>query len=150
MITTIVTDSIVSNINDNCLLEQGQEGGRAAHSTKCQIQKLIWAIHRKEELGDRLIIAYIDWQNGYNSVDHEALFQILEGYGFTEPDIRLLRNLYDDSWFDIYTHGGTTAKINMGRGLKQGDALSPVLFLLFINTLLHWMRLEGVRLCTED
>eukprot|EP00961_Rhodomonas_salina_P047534 638781-Rhodomonas_salina.1 len=31
MITTIVTDCIVSNINDNSLLEQGQEGGRAAH-----------------------------------------------------------------------------------------------------------------------
>eukprot|EP00961_Rhodomonas_salina_P270485 3654604-Rhodomonas_salina.1 len=93
MITTIVTDSIVR-----------QEGGRAAHSTKRQIQKLIWAIHRAEERGDRLTIAYIDWQNGNNSVDHEALFQILEGYWFTEPDIRLLRNLYDDSWFDVHTH----------------------------------------------
>eukprot|EP00961_Rhodomonas_salina_P134854 1813940-Rhodomonas_salina.1 len=27
------------------------------------------------------------------------------------------------------THGGTTAEMTMGRGLQQGDALSPVLFL---------------------
>eukprot|EP00961_Rhodomonas_salina_P049663 667644-Rhodomonas_salina.1 len=34
MITTVITDIIVSNIEDNGLLEQGQEGGQAAHSTK--------------------------------------------------------------------------------------------------------------------
>eukprot|EP00961_Rhodomonas_salina_P048719 653864-Rhodomonas_salina.1 len=37
----------------------------------------------------------------------------------------------------------------MGRGLRQGDSLLPVLFLLFVNVLLHQMRLEGVGLRTK-
>eukprot|EP00961_Rhodomonas_salina_P272414 3681159-Rhodomonas_salina.1 len=111
------------------LLEEGQEGGRTARSTCRQIQKLIWAIRNAEEEGAKLTVGYIDWADAYRSVDHDALFMMLAGYGFSDQDLTLLRGFYKNSWFEIYTHGGSTAEMNMGRGLKQGDALSPVLFL---------------------
>eukprot|EP00961_Rhodomonas_salina_P263006 3554258-Rhodomonas_salina.1 len=122
--------------------------GRTARSTRRQIQKLIWSIRNAEDEGSRLTVAYIDWADAYGSVDHEALFTILKGYGFSEGDLTLLRGFYTGLWFESYTHCGTTAEMTMGRGLRQGDALSPVLFLLFVNVLLLQIRREGVGLRT--
>eukprot|EP00961_Rhodomonas_salina_P296379 3936295-Rhodomonas_salina.1 len=85
---------MVKNIEDNFLLEEGQEGGRTARSTRRQIQKLIWSIQNAEDTGEKLTVAYVDWADAYGSVDHEALFKILQGYCFTEADLHLLRSFY--------------------------------------------------------
>eukprot|EP00961_Rhodomonas_salina_P007112 96234-Rhodomonas_salina.1 len=96
MATTVITDRMVRNIEDHSLLE-GQEGGRTARSTLHQIQKLIWSISNTEDSGSRLTVAYIDWAEAYGSVDHEALFTILRGYGFSDGDLTLLRGFYTGS-----------------------------------------------------
>eukprot|EP00961_Rhodomonas_salina_P121275 1632521-Rhodomonas_salina.1 len=67
MATTVITDRMVRNIEDNSLLEEGQEGGRTARSTRRQIQKLIWSIRNAEDSGSRLTVAYIDWADAYGS-----------------------------------------------------------------------------------
>ena len=61
-----------------------------------------------------------------NRIEHEALWQGLERLGI--PDIDLLRSLYRSAFYRAQLPYGTTARIQLTRGRKQGDLISPLLF----------------------
>ena len=60
-------------------------------------------------------------------------------------DIRdKIMNIYKDNEATLFTpHGRCKQKVPMNNGVKQGDSLSPLLFILFINPLLTKLRQSG-------
>jgi hypothetical protein len=89
-----------------------------------------------------MYIAYIDFANAFNSIDHEALWSWLTA--LKVPDVPLLRQVYKGSFFQADTPYGLTAPIFLTRGTKQGDGLSPLLFIMIFNALLNSLRGSGM------
>jgi hypothetical protein len=77
-------------------------------------------------LKETLHVEFLGFENAFNSIDHEALWQWLERLGI--PDIDLLRSLYRSAFYRAQLPYGTTARIQLTRGRKQGDLISPLLF----------------------
>jgi len=82
-----------------------------------------------------LIWVDLDFKNAFNLAGHSCIWAILEGFGV--PDIRLLKNIYDNSPTNIQVGGEYTAAIQLETGTVQSSVLSPLLFDLFINALLR-------------
>ena len=89
-------------------------------------QSLQWAIEEAKSRGETLVVAYLDFENAFNSTDHEALWAWLERIGV--PDVDLLKSLYEEAHYRAELPYGTTANIPLTRGKKQGDLISPLLF----------------------
>jgi hypothetical protein len=84
---------------------------------------------------------YLDFAKAYDSVEHEMLIRTLIYYEVPREIIDRIINLYKDNKANIYTpHGVTENEIDIENGVKQGDTLSPLLFILFINPLLMKLR----------
>ena len=49
-------------------------------------------------------------------------------------------NIYEESFFTVLTDEGHTEIIKYGRGVKQGDPLSPILFDIALEPLLNCLR----------
>jgi hypothetical protein len=49
-------------------------------------------------------------------------------------------NIYEESFFTVLTDEGMTDKVEYGRGVKQGDPLSPILFDIALEPLLNCLR----------
>ena len=79
------------------------------------------------------MVTFLDFANAFNSVDHAALWKWLKTLGV--PDVDLLEDIYTNSYYQAETVHGTTARIFLTRGTKQGDGLSPLLFSLLFNFL---------------
>ena len=89
---------------------------------------------------------YIDFSNAFGSADHDKLQLTLRHLCIPEQALRVIRNIYPGSdpkgspmQIQVALPQGSTDAFQVRRGNIQGDSLSPLLFLLYIEPLLRWL-----------
>ena len=88
-----------------------------------------------EERLDGLIVA-LDAKKAFDSVSHEYIESCLEKFG-CKKFIPIFRILYKELRTDILINGKTVKGFLIKRGVKQGDALSCILFIMCMEPLLR-------------
>ena len=81
----------------------------------------------------------VDFTSAFNTTDHDKLLIIMFDLGFPTDAIDVVKNLYYQAHTRIRLPSGCTGDIPVRRGTIQGDTLSPFLFLIYMETLLHWL-----------
>jgi len=114
-------------------LSKQQNGFRPGHSSQDCIRALIDAIEDSHQHKKELHLAYIDLSKAYDSVSHEALLKVLAMHGVNEGFIRAISNIYLDSTVQLKINNTLTEKIQYSKGVRQGDGLSPLLFIIFLT-----------------
>ena len=79
-------------------------------------------------LQQEVLFAFIDYKKAFDCVDHQRLWCTLRVMGVPLHLITLLRNLYADQTATVRTELGETNEFGIGRGVRQGCVLSPLLF----------------------
>ncbi|KAL0297913.1 UNVERIFIED_CONTAM: hypothetical protein Scaly_3079300 [Sesamum calycinum] len=86
--------------------------------------------HRKGNL-----ILKLDMSKAYDRVKWKFLYAILEKMGFPARFIALIRHAIEHCWFTILVNGQASSFFKSSQGLKQGDPISPALFILATEAL---------------
>jgi hypothetical protein len=86
----------------------------------------------------------VEFTNAFNAMSQAALWKVMRAYGI--PDIDLLESIYEHSTVRMAPNDQQCATITFDTGVAQGSALSPLLFLIFMNTLLGLVTDRGKRL----
>ena len=75
--------------------------------------------------------------------DHDKQLRILFDLGIPQDAIEVVKGIYANNRTAISLPVGATEPITITRGTVQGDPLSPLLFLLYIEPLLRWLAVGG-------
>ena len=85
-----------------------------------------------------------DFEKAFDSVDHEFLLKVLRLFGFGESFLIWVKILYTDTSSCVMNGGRSTGYFSIKRGVRQGDPLSPYLFLLAIEILACAVRKDEI------
>nr|GEV32393.1 RNA-directed DNA polymerase, eukaryota [Tanacetum cinerariifolium] len=93
------------------------------------------------------LIFKVDFEKAYDSVRWDFLDEVLCKFGFGEKWRKWIQRCLLSSRGSILINGSPTEEFLFGKGLKQGDPLSPFLFILIMESLhLSFQRVMDVGL----
>lgn len=72
----------------------------------------------------------IDFEKAYDRVNWNCLFKVLHLMGFSDKWISWVRFCVQTAGFSVLINGTPCGYFGSSRGLRQGDPLSPLLFVL--------------------
>jgi len=88
---------------------------------------------------------FVDFKKAYDSIHRPSLFNILKEFNFPKILINLIKASMENSEIKIKIANSTSQSFKVATGLRQGDALSPILFILVLEKIVREMNIsEGI------
>jgi Reverse transcriptase (RNA-dependent DNA polymerase) len=105
-----------------------QAGFRKGLSTTDQIFCIRQIIQKSSAMNTETDHLFIDFKAAYDTIDREQLWTIMAEFGFPHKLIRLLKATLTDVECCVKVGGNLSGSFKSEVGLRQGDALSTMLF----------------------
>nr|GFC90358.1 RNA-directed DNA polymerase, eukaryota, reverse transcriptase zinc-binding domain protein [Tanacetum cinerariifolium] len=90
-----------------------------------------WCKNKKKQS----MIFKVDFEKAYDSVRWDFIDDILRRFGFGEKWCKWIQSCLYSSRGSVLVNGSPTKEFQFHKGLKQGDLLSPFLFILVMESL---------------
>jgi hypothetical protein len=133
IVAKILRRRIEKNIED--VLGEDQFGFRRGKEIRNAIGMLRIISERTLEIDEKLSVCFIDWQKAFDRVNWTKLMHILKETGIDWCERRLISNSYMAQGVKVRLNLGETRSVKIGRGVRQGCSLSPILFNCTSNAL---------------
>lgn len=104
-----------------------QAAFRKGYSTVDHLHTINQVIEKSCEYGITLYLAFIDYTKAFDTIEHNSIWTELKNQGVPGHFIHIIKQLYSDTKAAVKTDK-MGQPFCIGRGVKQGCPLSPVLF----------------------
>ncbi|KAL0342602.1 UNVERIFIED_CONTAM: hypothetical protein Scaly_1922800 [Sesamum calycinum] len=115
------------------LSQSGFVQGRLLTDNVLLAHKLVHSIESHRP--DANVVFKLDMAKAYDRVSWEFLYQVLRRKDFPQRWIDLVANVVLQCWFSVLVNGEHAGFFHSTCGLRQGDPLSPALFVLVADYL---------------
>lgn len=143
LFSLIVRNRINNWCEDQNHLDNCQFGFRDGRSTADCIFILQSIIQKTFNNKSKLYCAFIDYEKAFDTIIHDAMWTKLINTGVSSKIVSIVRSIYSKITAAIKLNDDISSCFDICLGLKQGEPLSPLLFVLFINDIRHHLQGEG-------
>jgi hypothetical protein len=145
--TSCLRNSIFTFLLANNFIEHNIQKGFTPHvsGTLEHTAQMAYIINQARIKQRSIVITLLDLKNAFGEINHN-LIQCVLGYHHIPDHIKvLIKSLYTNFKTSIITSSFNTPFIPVGRGVLQGDCLSPLLFNLCFNTFIQHIKCDQYR-----
>jgi hypothetical protein len=103
-------------------------GFQRNRSATDQIFYIHQILEKKWEYNGTVHQLFIDFKKAYDSVRRDVLYNILNEFGIPRKLVGLIKMCLNETYSRVLIGKNLSDKFTVQDGLKQGDALSPLLF----------------------
>lgn len=126
LFTRIITTRLEKKLDFYQTREQA--GFRSCFGTNDHLQTIKLLIEKTVEYNRPLVLAFVDFHKAFDSIELESIIEALNESRIDSRYTKLIYNIYKNATTTVQLHE-TSKPINMERGVRQGDTLSPKLFI---------------------
>nr|XP_009761667.1 PREDICTED: uncharacterized protein LOC104213819 [Nicotiana sylvestris] len=131
----VIHDRLVELLPNIISEEQaGFVNGRSIVENVLLTQEIITDIRLRTKAGPNVVIK-LDIEKAYDKLSWLFLTKTLRKVGFPETFIGLIFDLIGNNWYSVLINGQPNGFFKSSRGFKQGEPLSPTLFILAAEAL---------------
>ncbi|XP_023317654.1 uncharacterized protein LOC106653306 [Trichogramma pretiosum] len=135
---TLLTGKMMNYLESNELLSLLQSGFRARHSTQTALLNLLEDVHFPGEKKKVTVLILFDFTKAFDSLSHRILLAWLREMNCSGDSLRFIHSyLTGRSQAVLDLDGTTTEFMPNTSGIPQGSSPGPVLFLAYINSVVH-------------
>nr|ADI61810.1 endonuclease-reverse transcriptase [Bombyx mori] len=126
LFSRVITNRLAQRLDDFQPPEQA--GFRRGFGTVDHIHTVRQIIQKTEEYNLPLCLAFVDYEKAFDSIEIWAVLESLQRCQADWRYIDALRCLYDTATMTVQVQKDQTRPIQLRRGVRQGDIISPKLF----------------------
>ena len=111
---------------------------------------MLWITQKKNIPG---ILLFIDFQKAFDSIDWEFMIKCLDVFGFGPSLKGWIETFYKNISSCVINNGMCTSHFEIQRGVRQGDPMSPYLFIIVAEVLATSIRttsIQGIKIGKEE
>ena len=131
----ILNSCLINNIIENKLIPPEQIGflpnRDVTMASNCLIDVISNSIFNKTPL----FTLFIDFKKAFDSISHHGTQIVLQKMKLIKTQ-NMIKELYSNATTTFNLSAGTTKPIMIERGVRQGDVISPTLFIVYLAPLL--------------
>ena len=146
----IVRDRVIEYIKRIKLLNSSQFGFRANHSTTHAIINLTETTLDGLEKSLKVGGVYLDIAKAFDTVNPDILLAKLEHYGFRGTELMWFESYLKNREQYVCIKGNNSKSYTPEIGVPQGGTLAPVLFILFMNDIIHSSKVFNFSIYADD
>ena len=81
----------------------------------------------------RMAVGFVDLENAYGTVPREMVMATVRWMGVPEAEARMVEVMYERTKGTVVVESGLSEEFSFNIGLRQGSALSPLLFIMVME-----------------
>lgn len=105
-----------------------QAGFRSGYGTIDHIHTIRQIVQKSQEYNKPLCLAFVDYEKAFDCIEIWSVLESLQRCQVDWRYIQVMRCLYDAATMSVRVQNQQTGSISLGRGVRQGDVISPKLF----------------------